>query len=380
MPDLVTKEHLGWSTYNIYEGPIFRGRTRYQCPNNPDNNNKILTVITRVESGSPSAINAYDRMIVSAGLIQFGEASYFGVSNLLGGISRLGGPSLLTPLQPAFDMAEATFGPDTHGEWRFTHQGERVTSLDRQHRLFQLHSNGTKGTWDEASKDWIRTWVVCLANVLEQPAAIAAQVEYTIPKLRSFSSGAVATLLWGKDAPQTEDGWPGALRAAYLSFAVNLPAIAAKHCLLGAQNSKATPWSRDWCIDIIKQMTFGPNIAIYPIRYSGKDGQGGIRPALETLYGVDLPDLAEELHAFQCTLAHPDNIGAPMFDTPKEIQQFLIDQGFDLGPHGADGIMGAKTRAAVAAFQLTQHLLMDGLVGPKTVRAMQEIWLTQNNK
>jgi len=50
----------------------------------------------------------------------------------------------------------------------------------------------------------------------------------------------------------------------------------------------------------------------------------------------------------------------------EELQQFLIDQGYDLGSAGADGIFGSKTRAAVRQFQSDQGITIDGVVGPVT--------------
>lgn len=50
------------------------------------------------------------------------------------------------------------------------------------------------------------------------------------------------------------------------------------------------------------------------------------------------------------------------------IQEALIAQGLLSGP--ADGIFGAKTKAAVLAFQKKNGLARDGLVGPKTLQKL----------
>lgn len=50
----------------------------------------------------------------------------------------------------------------------------------------------------------------------------------------------------------------------------------------------------------------------------------------------------------------------------KYLQEQLIKAGFDLGSYGADGKFGAKTEAAVKAFQSMHGLKADGIVGPMT--------------
>ncbi|MBL8918887.1 MAG: peptidoglycan-binding protein [Myxococcaceae bacterium] len=50
------------------------------------------------------------------------------------------------------------------------------------------------------------------------------------------------------------------------------------------------------------------------------------------------------------------------------LQQTLASRGFN--PGGADGIFGARTRAAVLAFQRSRGLSADGVVGPNTSRSL----------
>ena len=47
-------------------------------------------------------------------------------------------------------------------------------------------------------------------------------------------------------------------------------------------------------------------------------------------------------------------------------QTELINRGYDLAPYGADGKFGAKTEAAVKAFQKDWDLTQDGVIGQKT--------------
>jgi hypothetical protein len=55
-------------------------------------------------------------------------------------------------------------------------------------------------------------------------------------------------------------------------------------------------------------------------------------------------------------------------DDVRQLQQLLRSAGFDPGP--ADGIFGAKTDAAVRAFQGSRGLAVDGKVGPMTLAAL----------
>ena len=55
----------------------------------------------------------------------------------------------------------------------------------------------------------------------------------------------------------------------------------------------------------------------------------------------------------------------------KYCQELLLKLGYDLGSYGADGKFGAKTQAAVKAFQGTKGLKQDGIVGPRTWEALE---------
>ncbi|MFG1207023.1 N-acetylmuramidase domain-containing protein [Xanthobacter flavus] len=60
-------------------------------------------------------------------------------------------------------------------------------------------------------------------------------------------------------------------------------------------------------------------------------------------------------------------VGDP--DLPK-VQSDLIALGYDLGPAGADGLLGRRTREAVLRFQEAQGLAVDGKIGPQTKAAL----------
>ena len=357
---MTTIGDVRWGGYKEYEGAYFLGTKPFRLPSGADENHRILDVITTTEGGTADAVNAYDRCIVSVGYIQWCEASYFLTSKLLGRLASYD-RRLLDPLGPALEASRAEFVDIGAGKWRFRFREPRrdVDTAVEQQQLFLLHSNGQRGTWDDDSRAHVKLWVACLANVLADERAMALQVAYTAERVTSFATPSAWALLWD-GTPDT--GYPGALRAAFLSFAANLPAVASKELAIAAATLGAKKWSRDWCVGVLKQLAFGPKIGIYPHRYQR------IRPKLEANWGVDFPDLLTELAAFESE--DPTRAGEPSFTNAVEVQELLIRLGYDLGPRGADGRVGAKTRDALMTFQGLHRLEPDGIVGPRTRQAL----------
>lgn len=65
--------------------------------------------------------------------------------------------------------------------------------------------------------------------------------------------------------------------------------------------------------------------------------------------------------------------------TNKEIQQALIDRGYDLGSSGADGDIGPKTIKAIEAFQKIAGLKPDSIPGEKTQAALRKTDLDEKH-
>ena len=376
----ITINDLKWGSYSKYEGPYTYGQGRFEPTTFPTNGHRLLDVVTQTEGGSPSGVNAYDRCIVSLGLLQWCEAKYFLSSKMLGHIANTD-PSLLDPLKDMLLTSGASFKKKASGKHRFFIGDDEVDEAEEQFRLFFKGASGLKGEWDKNTPEGLhaREWVAAFSNTLNQPAAIDAQVEYTAGRMTMFATSKAKKILFADDTPL--EGWPGAVKTGFLSFAANLPAVASKHLLIAVKESNDPQWSKDWCINILQQLTFGPGISIYPHRYDK------IRPKLEQHFGVDLPDFAKELKLWEDDQdADQDSPTEeePNFKSPEDIQKFLQDDlGFDIGPKGVDGVIGgrhSKTTEAIVLFQQiygkdeTPPLKDDGQVGKLTRKAMLRVW------
>ena len=374
---MATPADILWSKYKTYRGPFYLGVRRFKLPPKPTENEMLMAVLTATEGGRADAINMYDRCIISTGYIQFCEAKYFLTSGLFGAIATRDA-GLLDPLKPALEASGATFKRTGRGRWRFHFNDPRdeVDAGTEQKQLFLLHSSGHVGDWDDESKAHAKLWAASMSNVLNQDEADAVQMDYVASRMKGFATNKARKVLFD-GTPST--GWTGALRAVYLSFAGNLPSVASKQLEAALGELEGTPrWTKDWCIHIMRRLTFGPNIAIYPHRYNA------VRPVVERLYGVDLPDMAKELEAWSADMGMEgtdwDEVvdeqpaKEPTFTTTREVQQLLSDMGYDLGPAGVDGWMGRKTKDAIITFQGLNELVPDGLIGPKTRARMLAVW------
>jgi hypothetical protein len=350
---MATSNDIGWGTYREYEGPFYRGRSPYVLPSNPTESDRILAVITATEGGRWDAYNGYDRCICTSGLIQWCEAGQYSVSDMLGAVAEKN-RALIASVDAYAASKDVDFKKNARGRYRFFFRDERgeVSDTTEQRQLFLLRSNGKRGTWDAESKEHAKGWAAAISTVWEHPEAQRIQGAYTAARLSGFALPFARNVLAA--APNNDLG--AAFKAGYLSFAANNPTWANQHLEIAMKASDDPAYSRDWLIGVLKQLTFGPNVAIYPHRYSA------IRPVIERLYGVDLPDLAEDLKRWVTVNGEPLEA--------KAAQQILIQLGFDLGPWGADGIIGKATRQALITFQQQRGLEPSGEVDAPTRRAL----------
>jgi peptidoglycan hydrolase-like protein with peptidoglycan-binding domain len=263
-------------------------------------------------------------------------------------------PKLLDPITPAIRTSGALFKRNARGKWRFHFTDARgeVDRIEEQRQLFLLNSTGRKGTWDDRSRAHARTWAAGLATVFENPTAIQLQRDFTVPRLYNFALPYAKRQL--DAAPQTPIG--NAFTCAFLSFAANNPTRAEQALRTAMQAWGPQPaYTREWLVAVLERLTFQSGITIYPHRYNA------IRPVLERLYQLDLPDFASGLQG---------NL------SPLEIQSILVHQfGYHLGTSGpqgdgVDGVWGIKSTRALMEFQRRNNIDADGLPDAVTNAAL----------
>lgn len=330
-------QKISWGSYQSYSGPYFRGSVRFKVPPSPTWEQKLLGVVTATEGGAFDAVNMYDRCILSVGLIQWCEAAnIFGTTKLLGkcaerDLATLSDYLIEMPGRPVFRQ---------NGVWRFLVNGVAVDDKTKQRDLYLGGASGLAGQWDAVQKGHARRVCAVMAALWSEPEFQDVQIDYTAARMLSFAMPDSRKLLFAGDYPK--DGWEGAVRAGFISFAANLPAVADQQLRkIVATTEYQAADARVRCIMALRALTFGPNIAIYPHRYHT------IRPVLERTFGIDLPDFAEELHDFQ-TEKKP---WRHHYYEPRALQQALLMLGFDLGRAGADGVIGRKTKEAIRDFE-----------------------------
>ena len=355
----VTASQIRWGSYSVYEGPYFPGVTPYQIPENPDFEDKLLRVVTATEGGAYDAINMYDSCVLSVGIIQLCE-KLFKVSDMLGDCAKTESAFIKTML--AQMPYPADFKRNPRNQWRLMFLDGRgeVDSPDKMRLMYLGGSTGQKGGYTDEQKQHAKEVASIFASLWDSPGMRQAQIDNLKPRMTSYVMARAKAILAQN---QDQEGFPGALKAAVVSYAANIPVTADK-CLYDASQDPAwaTASEEDKYAIAMKSMVFNSKVSIWPGRYRK------IQPALEKLFGVDLPTLEE--------LSGPND--APhasheALNTPAGIQQFLIDHGYDLGPAGADGVVGPKTKESIVSFQCEKGLYPDGVVGPQTKAAMLSV-------
>ena len=356
---MVTEAEIGWGSYKNFEGPWYKGKCPYILPGSPSSDEKVMAVITATEGGKFDAFNGYDSCGWTSGIIQWIEKGQYSISDMLG-VTSDKSQSLINSIIAMAKASGVSFKKNAKGRYRFFFSDARgeIDTYDEQKQLFYIHGDGTKGTWDDNTKVHGRRWAAAISSVWEDKNAQEVQIVYTASRLNGFMLPYAKNLFASMPKTNIAEG----LRAAYLSFAANNPTWANNALKIGVEKSKSTTWSLDWAIDILKSLTFTPQVAIYPHRYDC------IRPVLEKLYGIQLPDFAKELQDWSV------KTGIPVGIDTRTLQRSLIALGYDLGPAADDGAYGEKTKDAVMSLERTSGTVpqenQDGMVDVYTFPAL----------
>lgn len=361
---------IGWGGYEQHRGPFYRGTCPFVLPDKPTQEDRIMAVITACEGGHYDAINMYDAGILSSGLIQWIEAGQFSVSGMLGAVYNARGKEAMQPLKAATELSDAIFTKSERtGKFRFFFlDGNKfpfneVDTTIEQRMLFTGGSD-EEDSWTAENKVRAKTWAAGVAEIWKDPENQAIQRKFTADRLSQFVRPAAHQVFLNMNATGTEPWILEAAYAAYLSFAVNNPTRAEKHLLKVESGQYGEVYDYKWLNAMLKELTYGPGIAIYPARYHA------IKPVLEKLYGLTLFEGVGEISEWLA--AHPGI--APM--STQQVQEILLKLGYDLGPWGADGKFGKKTKAALYAFQRTQaagipESAMNGELNAPTCTALE---------
>lgn len=355
----VTASQIRWGSYKEFEGPFFPGVTPYRPPSQPDFEEKLLAVTTATEGGAYDAINMYDSCILSVGIIQLCE-KLFKVSDLLGECAQSESAFIKSTLSQL--PVAADFRKNSRNQWRLVFLDGRgeVDNPDKMRQVYLGGSSGRKGEFTEQQKQHAREVAAAFASLWDSPGMRSAQVLHLKPRMTSYVMARSKQILF---QDQEKDGIVGALKAAFVSYAANVPVTADQRLFEATQSPAwASASAEDKYELAMRSLVFGSKITIWPGRYKK------IHPVLEELFDVDLPALEDLAGADDSPGQADDDL-----NTEVGIQQFLIDHGFDLGPRGADGVIGTKTKEAIVTFQCAHGIYPDGIVTPEVRSKMLAI-------
>ena len=339
-----------------YEGPYFIGSIPYALPSNPDFLDLCTSVVTATEGGHYDAINMYDSCILSVGIIQV-CARVGELASMLATCASYDLGTLKTALSQL--PVPADFRQNAQGAWQFYFLDGRgfVTTTQQMQAMFLCGSTGLKGQWTAAQMAQAKQVAATFANIWSSTGLQTGQNAFIKAGLMNFVMPRAKNTLFSNP---DQTSYAGALKAAYISYSVNLPAVADQHLAVAAADPNWLAANDQQRFEMaMYRIVFGSGIAIWPERYQT------IQPVLQKLFNVTLPTLQQ-----LSTGVEPVDPTDEALTTVKGIQSFLITRGYDLGPTGADGIWGALTEAAVKKFQSDNSLAVDGIVDAPTRAAM----------
>lgn len=276
----LTRDDIKWGSYQTFEGPYFPGRWKYTLPIEPTQQHRLMSVITATEGGTYDAVNMYDVCVMTVGIVQWCDKFHL-VSKMLGYIADHGGIELITkPLENVLRSSGATFKKNRNGQWRFYIGATECSTVAHLQQLYFKGSTGRKGEWTPVQRSHAIDWALAMANIWNDERARELQVTYTADRVSTFAMQDGKRIILNQES---WDGYIGAMKAIYISYAANNPKVANLQIKIGDEQSTSPKFSRAWVIELTRQLVFGSGIEIWPERYDK------IRPVIEKLYGVSLP-------------------------------------------------------------------------------------------
>lgn len=354
---MITVAQIKWGSYQGFEGPFFSGTIPYAPETNPDFLGKVVSVVCATEGGRYDAINMYDSCIISVGILQVCER-VLEMSNMLSLCAKYdlaGLNEAFAKLPNPLEMRKSSLGPM---RLYFKDGSGCCDTAAAMRKAYFGGGTGLKGQWTDDQKAWAREVAVVFANMWESGTLRRAQLEYVKGRMFGF---ALPRARQGIMANPNKESWSGAMQAMYLSYAANLPSVADKCLAKATSNPKWATATDESKYRILSLEMVRSGVDIWPGRYRH------IQPTVASLFGVKAPKL-EELTA----LTHAPALPEWILSTPQDVQKALIKLGYDLGPAGADGVFGHKTKMAITSFQAKHGLDTDGVVGPLTKAKLAE--------
>lgn len=348
---------IRWGSYGGYEGPFFPGTIPFAPEKDPDFLGKIVQVVCATEGGRYDAINMYDQCILSVGILQVCEK----VNEFSNTLSHCAKTELAAINESMAKLpCPLELRPNGYAPMRlfFKDGSGMVDNAAAMRKAYLGGSSGLKGQWTEPQKAWAKQVAIVMADMWQSEGLRQMQLGYVKGRMFGFALPRARSTIMNNP---NKNAWSGALQAMYISYAANLPALADK-CLARAETHPRWLTTDENKFRIYAQEALKSGVDIWPRRY--KD----ISPSLSALFNIKVPSLDELASSINRDFGPIDQL-----TSVAGLQSALIRLGYDLGPAGADGLYGVKTKKAVADLQGKYGLEADGIVGPLTRELMLKL-------
>lgn len=332
---------VGWGSYGEYEGPYFRGTFPLKLKENHDFLDEAMYVFSRTE-GRLDSVNMYDSCILSISCAQWCARVHNAYAMTLGlAKDKFGDDNPIKLIQQMLERSSANL-QKIDDTWNFYIDFQKVVTPKLLRKLFFDGASGKKGEWTPKTKQHAIDWARIIIETLRLPSMIDAQIEYTKPRMMNFVLNFSREYLFANDSQDNDIG--RCAKTAYLSFAGNNPKWANDSVKRFASSTDLSKWSSEWLVMFLKEMTFGPNIAIYPHRYDA------IASALRSVYDVNIPRTSLELRRAKYIKLNQQHV-----DETSVIPEKIIDQKIESKPVIEKTI---NNETSVSVIELSQEKLV----------------------